>query len=79
MLQIFSNSRDLANATNYAQIARPKASKATKVFMQHKKARFDDVLCMNIDKPKAKAKASKQARQNAAKRAQKKQNKKQTI
>ena len=77
MLQIFSNSRDLTNATNYAQIARPKASKATKVFMQHKKARFDEIVCMNIDKPKAKA--SKQARQNAAKRAQKKQNKKQTI
>lgn len=64
MLQIFTTSRDLASATNYAQIARPKASKETKVFMQHKKARFDEIVCMNMDKPKQKA--SKQARQNAA-------------
>ena len=64
MLEIFSTSKDLNKSTNYNQIARSKASKATKVFMQHKKARLDEVVCMNIDKPKAKA--SKQARQQAA-------------
>ncbi len=64
MLQIFSTSRDLASATNYALIARGKASKATKVYMQHKKASFDAIVCAKLDHKKPKA--SKQARQKAA-------------
>jgi hypothetical protein len=74
MLQIFSTSRDLASATNYALIARGKASKATKVYRQHKKQDFDTAICAMLDKkPK---KANKQARQKAAAKFQQLKNKK---
>ena len=73
MIHIYANSADLVRVSAYNQVARPKSSKATKLMFQHKKARFDDVVCASIDRPKTKA--SKQARQNAAKRAAKRKQK----
>lgn len=73
MLQIFATSKQLAKSTNYARIARPKASKATKVHGQHKKQNFDANLLGTIDRQNVNIggrivnkMAIKQARQKAA-------------
>jgi hypothetical protein len=66
MLQIFATSRDLCAVSKYSHIARPKASKATKIVGQHRKQNFDIAICKMLDYKKPKA--SKAARQQAAKK-----------
>jgi hypothetical protein len=64
MLQIFATSKDLCDVSKYSHIARPKASKATKLAGQHRKQNFDNAICKMLDYKKPKA--SKQARQQAS-------------
>lgn len=73
MIIIHSIGRDLNKYTTYSQIARPKASKATKVLHQHKRRNFDDAIINSIDNPKRKT--TKLQRQQAAQRQQQRKTK----
>jgi hypothetical protein len=65
MIQIFSTSNDLKNATSYAQIARGKASKLKRQRMQAKKQFVENAIISSIDN-EASYFELKQRRQNAA-------------
>jgi hypothetical protein len=65
MIQIFATSNDLKNATNYAQIARGKASKLKRQRMQAKKQFLENAIISSIDN-EASYLQLKQRRQNAA-------------
>ncbi len=65
MVHIFSTSADLVQATNYAQIARGKASKLKRQRMQAKKNAIEQAIISNIDN-KASYIELKRRRQNAA-------------
>jgi hypothetical protein len=65
MLQIFATSQDLKQSTNYSQIARGKASKATRQRMQAKKQAIENTIINSIDNEKSYLEL-KRKRQNAA-------------
>jgi DNA-binding MarR family transcriptional regulator len=65
MIHIFSTSKELKEATNYAQIARGKASKLKRQRMQAKKNAIEQSIISSIDN-EASYMELKRRRQNAA-------------